>query len=157
MTPMRVCEIGRASDNQHAIVVLEDVEQRFRLTFATDAHEAQRLAREMGRARCTCNPAYDFIELLLDAAEATISCIVLDDGGTKGIGAIVDLWLTRRSEGLILRCYPPDALALALRAKAPIYATPQVLVHAQRLSERAVLPPGDDARGWVQRVNPDDF
>ena len=157
MTPMRVREIGRTSDNQRAIVVLEDVEQQVRLAFTTDPHEAHRLAREMGRARCTCNPVYDFIELLLGGIQATVSRIVLDDDGSRGIGAIVCLWLARREEGLSVRCYPPDALALALRAKAPIYATPQALVRAQRLSDRPVLPPAVDFRGWLGRVNPDDF
>ena len=157
MTPMRVREIGCTSDKQRAIVVLEDVEQRVRLAFITDLHEAHRLAREMGHARCTCNPVHDFIELLLKGVQATVSRVVLDDAGRRGIGATVELWLTRRQEGLTVRCYPPDALALALRAKAPIYATPQALVRAQRLSDRPVLPPSVDFLGWLERVQPDDF
>lgn len=157
MTPMRVRKIGCTSDKRRAIVVLEDVEQRVWVAFTTDPHEAHRLAREMGRAPCTCNPVYDFIQLLLDGIQATVSRIVLDDAGTRGIGATVDLWLTRRQEGLTVQCYPPDALALALRTKAPIYATPQVLARAQRLSDRPVLPPAEDFLDWLEQVNPDDF
>lgn len=156
MIPMRIREVTCSHDPHRTVVVLEDLEQRFRLAFSTDPHEAHRLAREMGRARCTCNPVYDFIQALLDTFRATLSHVVLDDAETKGISALVHV---RTVDGrLTLPCYPPDALALALRAKAPIYASPEVLLHAESLSRPgAFTAASEEIRPWLERVKPEDF
>ena len=157
MMPMRIRDLGSTRDNQRSVIVLEDLEQRFRLAFVTDPHEAHRLAREMRRARCACNPVYDFIQSLLDAFQATIIRVVLADAGCRGIGARVELSLRGASKGMVLPCYPPDALALALRAKAPIYAMASALAHAKRLSSRHAIPSDRDVRRWLEELNPEDF
>jgi len=136
--------------------VLEEAEQRFRLAFSTDPHEAQRLAREMGLARCSCNPIYDFILSVLCTCQATITRVVLDDAVGKGIGALI--YLRQAEQEQCFPCYPPDALALAQRAKVPIYATAKVLVHAQSVSAPATPRPGPvDVSVWLERVKPEDF
>lgn len=156
MVLMRILDLTYSADRQRAIVVLEDVEQRFRLAFSTDPHEAQRLAREAGRARCACNPLYDFVQSLLGAFQATISHVVLDDLGGKGIDALVSL--RRADRELSLPCYPPDALALALRAKVPIYASAKVLAHAQQLSASGTFACGSaEISQWLEGIKPEDF
>jgi len=50
-------------------------------------------------------------------------------------------------------CYPPDAIALALRAGIPIYATHDALAHA----EPSPPPPADAVSEWLERVRPADF
>lgn len=156
MVLMRILELTCSADHQRAIVVLEDVEQRFRLAFSTDPHEAQRLAREMGRARCACNPVYDLIQSLLGTFQATISRVVLDDIGSKGVGALI--YVQRAEEEVSFPCYAPDALALALRAKVPVYASAKVLAHAQALSAPETLPSAPaEVMQWLERVKPEDF
>ena len=57
--------------------------------------------------------------------------------------------------GRIIRfyCYPPDAIALALRAGVPIYATQDALTHA----EPSPTPPPGAVSEWLERVRPSDF
>lgn len=156
MVLMRIREVTCSHDPHRTVVVLEDLEQRFRLAFSTDPHEAHRLAREMGHARCACNPIYDFIQSLLHTFQASMTHVVLDDTGSKGIHALVHLQLPE--EKMTLSCYPPDALALALRAKVPIYATPEVLVHAEWLSRPGALTAAsEEIRPWLEQVKPEDF
>ncbi|MBI4609013.1 MAG: bifunctional nuclease family protein [Candidatus Rokubacteria bacterium] len=156
MVLMRIVELACGADQHRAIVVLEDMERHIKLAFSTDPHEAHRLAREMGHARCSCNPVYDFMQSLLGAFRATISHVVLDDMGSKGIGALV--CLRQGDVGLTLSCYPPDALALALRTKVPIYATEAVLARAEARSAPGTLPAGPaEVTGWLEQVKPDDF
>lgn len=153
MIPVRIVDL--VSDFQKATVVLEDVEQRVRFAFTTDPRETHRLAKEMGRMRCRCNPVYDFIQSLLGPLDATISRVVLDDMG-RGIRALV--YLQRKEAELTIPCYPPDALALALREKVPVYATGEVLAQAERLSPPGSLPLGPpEVRQWLKRVRPADF
>ncbi len=161
MILVRVRDLASSHDHQRVHVVLEDAAQRFRLTFCTDHYEAQRLAREMGRARCACNPVYDFIQSLLRTFQAAIARVVLDDAEGKRIRALI---YVRQSEGeLALPCYPPDALALAVRATVPIYVTAEALAHAQPLSAGEAspaepLPAGPAEVGeWLERVRPEDF
>jgi len=151
---MSVMELSRS--HERTLIVLEDVEHRFRLKFCTDPHEAERLAREMGRARCSCNPVYDFVHALLRALRATITHVVLDDAGLRSIRAVV--CLEREGLEIALPCYPPDALALALRARVPIYATAGALAHAEPLSPDDAPPSAPaDLREWLERVKPEDF
>lgn len=157
MVLMRILNVGCSADHQRTIIVLEDVEHRRRLTFSANLHEAHRLAREMGRTGCPCNPVYDFLQSLLCACEATVSRVLLDDVGPNGVRAVV--YLERAGEELALPCYPPDALALALREKIPIYATPRSLAHAEPPpSASGTLPPrSTEVRQWLEQVKPEDF
>ncbi len=157
MVLMRVRDVGDASDGRRARVILEDVEQRLCLAFATDIHEAGRLARVIGRARCGCNPVYEFIESVLGAFQVTITRVVLDDTGDRGISAFVDIKGGTGAPGLILPCYPPDALALALRSDAPIYATRQVLAHAVPFPSVTFSTSNNDLKDWLHRLTPKDF
>ena len=157
MTPIRVLDVGSTSDNRRSVIVLEDLDQRLRLVFSADAGEAHRLAKELGHGRCPCNPVYDFIQSLLDTCGATIGRVVLDDAPGKGLEALVDVNLDGIAAPITLPCFAPDALALALRARVPIYATARVLEHATPPTPRRVIPTAADVRRWVGRLRPDDF
>ena len=115
MTPMRVRALLSSSDNERAVVVLEDVARRLQFAFSADLHEARRLGRALDGAECTCNPIYDFIESSLSALQAAMTGVVLDDAGASGIRAVI--WLERADMRLTIPCYPPDALGLALRGE----------------------------------------
>jgi len=89
-----------------------------------------------------------------------VTRVVLEDVKGQGIGSRV--YVRSGGDELGVPCYPPDALALALRAKVPIYATADALTHAQRVA------PSVDAGGgvadtrrevtrWLERVRPTDF
>lgn len=157
MTPMRVLDVSCTPDSRRIVIVLEDLQRQVRLVFSTDRHEAHRFAKELGRGSCPCNPVYDFIQSLLAACHATIARVVLEDEPGKGLGALIDLDLGSAGEAITLPCFPPDALALALRAKAPIYATARALAHAEPLSRGRVLPIARDVRRWLDRLHPGDF
>lgn len=132
MTPMRVRALLSSSDNERAVIVLEDVTQRLQFAFSADLHETRRLGRALDGAECHCNPIYDFIESSMRALQAVVTRVVLDDAGVPDIHAVI--WLQRANVSLAIPCYPPDALGLALRAKVPIFATPAALAHATPLT-----------------------
>ncbi len=157
MIPLRIRGLGSTRDNKRTVILLEDPEQRFRLAFSTDPDEAKRLAREMGRAGCRCNPVYDLIQSFLEAFQATITRVVLEDAGYHGLAARVELRLRASGLGMVLPCYPPDALALALRIGAPIYATASALAQAESTCGQPFLPSDVDVSRWVDRLNPEDF
>jgi bifunctional DNase/RNase len=149
MTLMQVREMRLCAAHRAAVVQLDDAERRVTLTFSAEPREATRLARVLEAGPQVCNPALDFVRALLDSFEAGVSRIVLDDVQGEGIAGLV--YVGWGGAELPVPCYPPDAIALALRAGVPIYATAAALSHA----EPAPLP--EDAGGWLARVRPDDF
>jgi len=78
------------------------------------------------------------------------------DCETEGIYAT--LVLEGTAAPVTLRCHPADAIALALRTSAPIYATADALAHACPLTHshgQAIDHP--HVAQWLERVRPDDF
>jgi bifunctional DNase/RNase len=132
------------------LITLVDTTGPRRITFYADADDARRLAREMARGSRACHPIFDFIQTLLRSWHAVPVRVVLEDVNGDGIGALV--YLRQGELESSISCYPPDALALALRTGVPIYATADVLRHACR----GPMEPDDTAR-WLQGVRPADF
>ena len=157
MTPMRIRALLTSPEKDRAVIVLEDAEERLRLAFSADLQETHRLGRALGSTQCGCHPIYDFVESLLGACQARITHVVLDDTCDLGIGAVVEL--EHANMRLTIPCYPPDALALALRAKVPIYATARALAHARPLAAAgdAPSPSPTDVSQWLEQVSPGDF
>src|SRR5262245_7771878 len=154
MTLMRFRGITLRRAHRRAVVTLEDAERRVTLTFYADPQEASRLGRLVDRGAQTCHPVLDFVRGLLSAFEAGLTRVVIDDVPGQGIGSVLHVqWA---GSELAVPCYPPDALALALRSGSPIYATGGALAHAEPLPTRPSGPDGD-VEAWLERVKPDDF
>ena len=150
MTLMHVHELRLCPTHRTAVVRLDDTQHRLTMTFSADAHEAARLAKTMECGPQACHPVYDFVRALLDSFEAGLARIVLDDVQGEGISGLV--YVGWGGGELPVPCYPPDAIALALRAGVPIYATPAALSHAEP------APPSPGAvSAWLDQVRPDDF
>lgn len=146
---MQVAEITLCQDHGRAVVALEDAEHRARLTFYADPHEAVRLVRLVRRGPEACHPVFDFVRALLTSLEMGMTRVVLDDVGGHGIGGTV--YVRCAGAEVAVPCYPPDALALALRAGVPIYATSAALTHAKsNVADPALTD-------WLEQVKPDDF
>ena len=156
MIRMQLREVTSCAVHGRAIIMLEDVNERLRLTFYADLEEAQRLGHVIGRGPCAGQPVYDFIQSLLEAFQTTATRVVLDEVKGDLIGSFV--YFRRAGSDVVVPCYAPDALALALRTHLPIYATTAALAHAERLSSSPSTP---DERGemtqWLEQVKPEDF
>jgi len=117
-------------------------------------NEANRLARCLGMTSCPCTPIFELAEQLVGHLGAAVVRAYLE-GDERGISA--GLVLERDGLELALPCHPADALALAVRARAPILAQDSALA----LTRPAAAPPTPDAadgvRRWLDRVSPGDF
>jgi bifunctional DNase/RNase len=114
-----------------------------------------RLARVLGLARCPCVPVYELMLGLLGHQGASLDCAVLD-GDESGIHSM--LVFERDGCRFELPGHPADAIALAVRVNASVYATPAALHYGCALGETGERDPdSDDVTQWLQRVSPDDF
>jgi uncharacterized protein len=150
MTLMHLRGLRLCPTHRIAVIQLDDAQRHLTMTFSAEPREASRLARVIELGAQACNPALDFVRALLDSFEAGVARIVLDDVQGQGIAGLV--YVGWGGAELPVPCYPPDAIALALRAGVPIYATAAALSHAEPASPRP-----DGLEAWLERVRPDDF
>jgi hypothetical protein len=156
MTLMRVKALTYDATTRHATVVLGDPAEQLALGFLVPLNEADRLARALGQTPCRCVPVFDLVEALLARFEVRVSRVVLDGHSELGISST--LYIKQGEDEAAFSCHPADALALATRAGAPVYATEEALRHACRLDEphRHESVSGDVTE-WLERVTPEDF
>ena len=151
MTEMRIVDLCTCRQTSKPMVLLEDVDRSRWLSFYLPMNEANRLARVLGKTCCANVPIFDLVGEIATAGGLEVVRAEID-GDHQGVSA--SLVVRRAGRDLAMVCHPGDALALALRAKAPILASPGALAHAcpadHELRARAV-------RQWVDRLSPADF
>jgi bifunctional DNase/RNase len=153
MVLMQLRYLAPCHRHGRVLVVLEDAAHVRRLTFSADPGETLRLQQTVERGPAACHPVYDFVRALLGAVGASALRVVLEDVEGQGLGALVHL--RHGEDETVVTCYPPDAVALALREQVPIYATEAALDHAAPASPREVE--ADGLADWLDRVRPRDF
>jgi len=156
MMLMQVREVIYCPHHKQGMVVLESMKSRLPLVFSADVSEAQQLAKALKGGEQPAPPLYDFLRGLLRALQATVKYVVLDEVTGQGIQAFVYIEgpKTRHS----LPCYAPNALAIALQARIPIYATGRALTHADPTDSPATnAADEEEVRQWLAQVKPDDF
>jgi bifunctional DNase/RNase len=121
------------------------------LVFSADAAETVRLARVVEQGPRPCVPIFDFVRALLETFAAGVTRVVLDDVQGAGISGLV--YVGWGGAELPVPCYPPDAVAVAVRAGVPIYATAAALSHG----EPAPPPAPGQVTAWLQDVRPEGF
>jgi bifunctional DNase/RNase len=104
--------------------VLEDVDRRLEFAFLIPVNEAHRLARVLGLTRCPRVPVLELIDGLLAHFNTRVLRVVLD-GDEAGVSTT--LYIGEKHGEAAFPCHPADALALAARTRAPIYATDELL------------------------------
>jgi hypothetical protein len=154
MTPMTVKGLVPRSEGGHALLMLQTLAGDRILGLLVPTSEATRLARVLGSGGCHCSPIYDLLLELSETVSASVARAVLD-AREGGIGAnVVFTWNGSEAR---LDCHPVDAVGLAVRTGAPIYATTGALSHTcpSGAHEGEV---GDRATAhWLDRVRPADF
>lgn len=152
---MRVRALSPTPETGFATLVLENLTGQLGLGFLIPMNEASRLARVLGLAGCRHVPVYELAFDLVVRLEASVARIVLDD---ESRGICATLVIERADAETAFRCHPADAIALALRSNAPIYATAAAMARACRLTggERREVH-GIDLARWLERVRPEDF
>lgn len=117
--------------------------------------EANAIALEMEKISTQRPMTHDLLKNLVELLGATVERAVVDNLRENTFFATVYL----RSNGLELRldARPSDAIALALRASAPIYVTHDVLVRSRGIELIEDLGDAEQWRRWIDNITPGDF
>lgn len=163
MKEMSIKGIHRCGKARRTALILDSL-AGWKLWIALTREEAHRIASELRiegehpACRCRTNSLYALIEGLLSPVGISIASVILDASGGDMVAATVQI----RAGALDTSapCHTADALALAIRLHAPVFATETLvkLVEAKEAKGRQdPLPTDAEAAPWLDTVKPEDF
>jgi bifunctional DNase/RNase len=118
-------------NTQSPIVVLETVTDKKLLPIWIDVPEARAIALELEHVTTPRPLTHDLIRNIIQGLGATLQRVVITDLRNNTYFAV--LFLGFKGQDFQIDARPSDAIAVALRMKAPIYASTQVLAKSKSL------------------------
>jgi bifunctional DNase/RNase len=115
--------------SQSPVVVLETVTDKKLLPIWIDVPEARAIAIEIEQIKVPRPLTHDLIRNILQGLGATLQRATITDLRNSTYFAILSLGV--KGQELQIDCRPSDAIAVALRMKAPIFASTQVLAKSK--------------------------
>jgi uncharacterized protein len=116
-------------NSQSPVVILETVPDKKLLPIWIDVPEARAIAIEIEQIKTPRPLTHDLIRNILQGVGATLQRATITDLRNSTYFAVLSLSL--KGQELQIDSRPSDAIAVALRMKAPIFATPQVLAKSK--------------------------
>ena len=140
-----------------ALVILRDLEGTKALPIWVGIPEANAIALEIEQVPTPRPMTHDLIKNLLEGINATVTRVVVNDLKDSTFFATIILALGGREYQIDSR--PSDAIAVALRVKAPIFVTLDVIERAGSidLSAQNLTEDSDRLKEWLENIKPEDF
>ena len=140
-----------------ALVVLRDLEDNKALPIWVGIPEANAIALELEQVPTPRPMTHDLIKNILEGIHASVVRIVVNDLRDSTFYATI--FLSLHEQEFCIDARPSDAIAIALRAKAPIFVALDVI---ERVGTTDVNAPNtaDETEGlkeWLDNIKPEDF
>lgn len=137
------------------IVILKDPEGQRVLPIWVGAVEANAVALQIENVAPPRPLTHDLIRSILQELGATLVRVVIHDLRDSTFFAYLEL--KREGETTLVDVRPSDALALALRAKAPVFVHPRVLERASSTDISTEEADHDRLKRWLESLDPEDL
>ena len=154
------------SKTQQNIVILREVDGERVLPIWIGPSEAMAIRRILSEDPFPRPLTHDLLFLVVEGLKAKITRVVISDLRENTFYASV--FVQRDSDVLSLDARPSDSIALALRARAPIFVNDKLLQpppRAEEAPEGEQKPPrelteeekAEQLRRYLEKLNPEDF
>jgi len=149
---------------QQNIVILREVEGERILPIWIGPGEAHAIRRILAEDPFPRPLTHDLLFLIVEGLKAKIARVVIGDLRENTFYASV--FVERESEVLSIDARPSDSIALALRARAPIFVNEKLLQPPPKAEEAASGEPprelteeekAEQLRRFLEKLNPEDF
>lgn len=137
------------------IIILRDKDGHRVLPIWVGVFEANAIALQIENVSTPRPMTHDLLRNVIHDLKADILKIVVHDLKENTFYALI--YLAVNGEAVAIDARPSDAIALALRARAPIFVEDAVIDHAQTVD--FVPDTGDSERlqKWLESLDPDDM
>ena len=154
LVPMSIKGLMLDPVSNSPIVVLKDDAEKFFLPIWVGIFEANAIALQLENVSTPRPMTHDLLRNMISELDARVTRVVINDLRDSTFFAQIRVITGERT--LELDARPSDAIALALRADAPIYVAQSVLEQAQTIS-----PDSEDqdekVKKWFEQLDTDDL
>ena len=137
------------------IIILRDEEDKRSLQIWVGIFEANAIALQIENIATPRPMTHDLLRNVIHDLKATVRKIVVCDLQDNTFYALI--YLTLGGETLAIDARPSDAIALALRTRAPIFVEETVIDHAKTVDFSPEKNDADRLHKWLESLDPDDL
>jgi len=137
------------------IVILKDKAGDRVLPIWVGVFEANAIALQIENISTPRPMTHDLIKNILTEIEADVQRIVVSDLRDNTFYAMI--YLDRDGETIAIDARPSDAIALALRTRAPIFVEDSVVESAKGMDLSKESTDSERLQKWLEGLNPDDL
>ena len=151
---------------QQNIVILREIEGDRILPIWIGPAEAQAIRRFLAEEPFPRPLTHDLFQLVIEGLQARVSRVVIAD--LKESTFFASVMIEREGQVLSIDARPSDSIAVALRAKAPIFVNEKLLQQPPQAGEEEETPEtetrepteeekAEQLRRFLEKLNPEDF
>ncbi|MEQ1728382.1 MAG: bifunctional nuclease family protein [Vicinamibacterales bacterium] len=137
------------------IVILRDADGQRALPIWVGIFEANAIALQIENVATPRPMTHDLLRNVIQDLNATVERIVVCDVHDNTYYALI--YVTRDGQTMAIDARPSDAIALALRTRAPIFVEETVIEHAKTIDFNADKPDPDRLHKWLESLDPEDL
>ena len=137
------------------IVILRDTETQLFLPIWIGVFEANAIALRIEGVEPPRPMTHDLLLLAIQQLGGTVEKVVISDLQENTFFALVHV--RQGDQARTIDCRPSDAIALALRADAPLYVLRSVLEKAQAADLTAESTDEDKLKKWLEEISPEEL
>jgi bifunctional DNase/RNase len=137
------------------IVVLRDQKGQRVLPIWVGVFEANAIAVQIENVSLPRPMTHDLLRNVISDLHAEVERIVVCDLRDNTFFAIIQLLV--QGERVAIDARPSDAIALALRARAPIFVEDHVIDHARQSEPAAQNGEAERLQKWLENLDPEDM
>lgn len=137
------------------IVILRDAAERLLLPIWIGVFEANAIAMQLEATAAPRPMTHDLFHNTLTAANVRLEQVLIRD--LQDNTFLASMRLASGGQVFDIDARPSDALALALRADAPIFVLPAVLAKAEVIDRVQRIQDEDALKQWLADADPDEL
>ncbi len=137
------------------IVILRDADNQRALPIWVGPVEANAIALQIENVAPQRPMTHDLLRAVLTELGATLRRVIIADLREGTFYAYLEV--VRGGETQFIDARPSDAIALALRAKAPVFVDTRVLQQAQPIDASPDQADRERLQRWLESLDPDDL
>src|SRR2546425_2237650 len=137
------------------IVILRDKEGQKVLPIWVGIFEANAIALQIENISTPRPMTHDLLRNVIQDLKASVEKVVVCDLQDNTFYALIYLGL--HGDTLAIDARPSDAIALALRTRAPIFVEEPVIDNAKTVDFSSEKTDADRLHKWLERLDPDDL
>ncbi len=137
------------------IIILRDKDGQKVLPIWVGIFEANAIALQIENVATPRPMTHDLLKNIITDLEATVQKVVVCDLKENTFYALIHILVNGQTVAVDAR--PSDAIALALRAKAPIFVEDTVIENARSLDITSEKADSDRLQKWLESLDPEEL